>query len=212
MDQIRPRRRPSIGGLGIVSDHTGQVVALKDGRVGGVYDQVTHRVVGIGAICCCVRLSPRAGVRKPRRPTVNRVPRRPPKTVGGQDLDEAGLLPQTLHLLIIFAVKERLVRRGSYSVARRHRYAEHRHIDHLFFPQDRLVVQALAHAQRQDHPGSRIRETVGLIFAGQVGNIGDNIEKRIRVDEERIRFPVRGSDRKPSKSVPRPVTYGLLRF
>jgi len=31
LDQLRPRRRTPVCSLGIVSDHTGQVVALEDG-------------------------------------------------------------------------------------------------------------------------------------------------------------------------------------
>ena len=38
VDQLRPRRRISVCGLGVVADYAGQVIALEDGGVGVIYD------------------------------------------------------------------------------------------------------------------------------------------------------------------------------
>lgn len=53
--------------------------------------------------------------------------------------------------------------------------------------------------------------SVGAIVADKADDVGYHAEKRIRIDEERISFPVSQSDSSP-RFPQRSVTYGLLRF
>ncbi len=50
LDQLRPRHCTTVCGLGIVSDHAGQVIALEDGGVGVIHNQIADGLIGIGII------------------------------------------------------------------------------------------------------------------------------------------------------------------
>ena len=50
LNQLRTKLRASLCGLGVVSDHAGQVVAVENGRVGLVHDQVADSFVEIRVV------------------------------------------------------------------------------------------------------------------------------------------------------------------
>ena len=62
------------------------------------------------------------------RPAVDGVTRSPPKTIGRQYLLESCLFPQPFDPIMIFAVGERRVWRGSESLHAWHWHPENRHI------------------------------------------------------------------------------------
>ena len=125
---------------------------------------------------------------------VDSVSGRTPKTIGGENLNEARLLPQPLHPLVIPTVRERLAWRGSHSVICLQRCTEYGYIYGILFPRDWLAVQAISDPQRQDRPWCHISESVRIVIAGQGDDVGDHAEQGIRMDEEGVCFPVRHSD------------------
>ena len=49
-DQVFSRRHSPIGCLGVVTNHSGEVVALEDRRTGVVEDHITHRIVRVAIV------------------------------------------------------------------------------------------------------------------------------------------------------------------
>ena len=214
-DPVRLGRRAPVGGLDVVPDHSGQVVAVEDGGAGVIYGQVAHRLVGAWVVLRpLVSASAPSTLTGSRAFTVDGIPRRTAETVRRQNLSESCLRAQALHPLVVLAVGQGRVGGRFDAAAGSNWSAKEGDMAQLALERYRLALQPRPDAQREDslgRHGGAVREPFErVVVASQRDEVGEDAEEGVVVEAERVGLPARSSASKALSVLG--VTHGRFRF